>query len=262
MAKAKFEENKPHVNIGTLGHVDHGTAHLAAAITVALTALRNDIYVLVEASKLSLDDDFMKFYPIKRKTRKFKKDLETVIKMGIEDFYRPRMDPSFSESTRYLDYEAQITFEIGRKPATERWYDWWDKVAKEVIPGRHSRLGTKSEYIAFLGVLIKSLVESGWSKRKAWNAVCSNSTKIGHYWHSKNAKYDFEPTGSRAICGFYDLANTYKILAEDVDEGGFWLASGCYSSGYNTPLAYMAHYLGRPEYYIISRSTGWIVFDV
>ena len=33
MAKAKFERTKPHVNIGTIGHVDHGKTTLTAAIT-------------------------------------------------------------------------------------------------------------------------------------------------------------------------------------------------------------------------------------
>ena len=33
MAKEKFERNKPHVNIGTIGHVDHGKTTLTAAIT-------------------------------------------------------------------------------------------------------------------------------------------------------------------------------------------------------------------------------------
>ena len=37
MAKAKFERNKPHVNIGTIGHVDHGKTTLTAAITMALS---------------------------------------------------------------------------------------------------------------------------------------------------------------------------------------------------------------------------------
>jgi elongation factor Tu len=37
MAKAKFERNKPHVNIGTIGHVDHGKTTLTAAITLVLS---------------------------------------------------------------------------------------------------------------------------------------------------------------------------------------------------------------------------------
>ncbi len=41
MAKAKFERNKPHVNIGTIGHVDHGKTTLTAAITKVL-AIKGD----------------------------------------------------------------------------------------------------------------------------------------------------------------------------------------------------------------------------
>ena len=38
MAKQKFERNKPHVNIGTIGHVDHGKTTLTAAITMVLAS--------------------------------------------------------------------------------------------------------------------------------------------------------------------------------------------------------------------------------
>ena len=37
MAKAKFERTKPHVNVGTIGHVDHGKTTLTAAITMVLS---------------------------------------------------------------------------------------------------------------------------------------------------------------------------------------------------------------------------------
>ena len=37
MAKAKFDRSKPHVNIGTIGHVDHGKTTLTAAITNVLS---------------------------------------------------------------------------------------------------------------------------------------------------------------------------------------------------------------------------------
>ena len=36
MAKEKFERNKPHLNIGTIGHIDHGKTTLTAAITKVL----------------------------------------------------------------------------------------------------------------------------------------------------------------------------------------------------------------------------------
>src|SRR5262244_2853769 len=38
MAKGKFERTKPHVNVGTIGHVDHGKTTLTAAMTSVLTA--------------------------------------------------------------------------------------------------------------------------------------------------------------------------------------------------------------------------------
>jgi elongation factor Tu len=37
MAKQKFERNKPHINVGTIGHVDHGKTTLTAAITLCLS---------------------------------------------------------------------------------------------------------------------------------------------------------------------------------------------------------------------------------
>ncbi|HIU00434.1 MAG TPA: elongation factor Tu, partial [Candidatus Coproplasma excrementavium] len=36
MAKAKYDNSKPHVNIGTIGHVDHGKTTLTAAITMVM----------------------------------------------------------------------------------------------------------------------------------------------------------------------------------------------------------------------------------
>ena len=36
MAKEKFERDKPHVNVGTIGHIDHGKTTLTAAITTVL----------------------------------------------------------------------------------------------------------------------------------------------------------------------------------------------------------------------------------
>ena len=38
MAREKYERTKPHVNVGTIGHVDHGKTTLTAAITATLAA--------------------------------------------------------------------------------------------------------------------------------------------------------------------------------------------------------------------------------
>ena len=49
MAKAKFDRSKPHVNIGTIGHVDHGKTTLTAAITMTLS-------VFGDAQKMRYDE--------------------------------------------------------------------------------------------------------------------------------------------------------------------------------------------------------------
>ena len=46
MAKEKFERTKPHVNIGTIGHVDHGKTTLTAAITKTLSLTNGNIEFL------------------------------------------------------------------------------------------------------------------------------------------------------------------------------------------------------------------------
>ncbi|MFV1999729.1 MAG: GTP-binding protein, partial [Acidimicrobiia bacterium] len=44
MAKEKFERSKPHVNIGTMGHIDHGKTTLTAAITKVLAERGDSVY--------------------------------------------------------------------------------------------------------------------------------------------------------------------------------------------------------------------------
>ncbi|MBI4544168.1 MAG: elongation factor Tu, partial [Gemmatimonadetes bacterium] len=48
MAKAKFERTKPHVNVGTIGHVDHGKTTLTAAITRVQAARGMAQYIAFE----------------------------------------------------------------------------------------------------------------------------------------------------------------------------------------------------------------------
>ncbi|MBP3285134.1 MAG: hypothetical protein J6M02_06500 [Clostridia bacterium] len=211
----------------------------------------DDLFVCIKASELSLADAFMQHRPKSENERILKGRLKDVILERIDDFWRPRMDPT-------LDEAENICFKAGEKPAVGRSYNWWRENAKKYCTKRKSRLGTKSQYVAFLGVLIKTLVDEGWTVDEAWNAVCNDSKKLGHYWNSENTKYDFEPTGSRAIAGFYDLANTYKILADD-DVGRFWLAGGCYHGSGNSPLAGLGHLYQCFD--CLSNSVGWLVLS-
>ena len=51
MAKQKFERTKPHVNVGTIGHIDHGKTTLTAAITKVLAEQGTN----TEARRLRVD---------------------------------------------------------------------------------------------------------------------------------------------------------------------------------------------------------------
>ena len=46
MAKEKFERNKPHLNVGTMGHIDHGKTTLTAAITKVLAEANPNVQVM------------------------------------------------------------------------------------------------------------------------------------------------------------------------------------------------------------------------
>ena len=120
----------------------------------------------------------------------------------------------------------------------------WAKMLKDYNPSRNSRQMTRTEYACRNLFLIQRLVESGYEIAEAWEAVCDDSRKIGHYRNSDNPKNDFEPTGSREVCGFCDLGNAWKFLAEDPWEeaGGFWAAGGCCDYGSNYyPVADLYH---------------------
>ena len=216
--------------------------------------LETNDFVLIEAEKLSMDDEFMKFEPVTNEEYATKALISKAIKLKVKNFDRPKYDPSFTEDGK------GICFVSGNKPAVGKSYNWWYNAAKRYKPEQNSRLGTRLQYGAFLGVLIKKLIEEGKTVEWAWNAVCNDSRELGHYWNSENAKNDFEPTGSRMICGFYDLANTYKILAEDKEAGGFWLAGCDYRNiGGNSPLANLDHCYFRVDYDYCG--VGWLVFD-
>ena len=215
---------------------------------------KDSMFALVKASQLSLKDEFMKHEPTNNNQREFKRELTEAIRSGLSDFWHSKLDPCFNEDG------AGLMFEAGKMPAVGKSYNWWEEKAKQYLPERGSRLGTKTEYVAFLGVLIKNLVASGWPMSKAWKAVCDDSKELGHYWYSANAKHEFEATGSREICGFCDLANTYKILACDEEAGGFWLAGGGYGShGYRFPLAHLLRFASRVIVHCCS--VGWLVLS-
>lgn len=203
--------------------------------------------IMVEGSGSGYYTVLMNYKPKNDQEREFMKNLEAAINAKVESFRVPVNDPS-------IDMNGKIQFASGFKPAVGYSYNELEKLAKE----NGVRLGTKNEYCLFLGTMIIRLMAEGWSENDAWEAVCCDSKKLGHYCNSEDAKDGFEPTGSRMIAGKCDLANAYKILAKDEKAGGFWLASGCYGSNSNNyPLAGL--YLNDGYDYHDIDSVGWFV---
>ena len=247
--KAKKIEQYPE---GWITLQEHRVVSKKGNVIVEFNSLGPE-FKLIEASKLSLDDEFMRYEPRTDGQRYFKNNLTSAIKSGVKDFYRPIYDPS-------IDKNRNIVFVAGKKPAVGHSYNWWVEAAEKYVSNRQIRLGTKNEYVAFLGVLIKKLIASGWSSEDAWYVVCDDSKMLGHYWNSENAKYDFEETGSREVCGLFDLANTFKILAWDDEAGGFWLASGYYfDNSSRSPLADLGLYDNLDDDNFNFYSVGWYV---
>ena len=176
--------------------------------------------ILIEASKLSLTDAFMRYKPKTEEEKAFKATLTEVIKNGIEDFYRPVMDPSFANKEK-----TKIHFLAGEEPAVGKSCKFWNEFVKDT----KWCLGTKAQYVAFLGVLIKILIDKGWSYTLAWKVICNDPRRFGGYWNYFNPQYQLRNTGSDEFYGFFDLANTYKFLAKDEEIGACWVAGGNYT---------------------------------
>lgn len=210
---------------------------------------KNSIYV--DAESLSLDDKFLQYMPKTENQENTLNLIKEAITKKVRNFYL-LITPSFNED------HTGIVAEFGRKPAVGESLRWWIKAAKAYCPERNSRLGTKLEYGAFLGVLIKKIHKSGFDISEAWSMVCSDSSSLGHYWNSPDFKHNLEPTGSRYMFGFYDLANTFKLFMNGDETSGFLLASGSFDvDSCDYPIGEISE-IDEPSC-PISYTTGWIV---
>lgn len=211
-------------------------------------------FPIAKASTLSLEDEFLKYEPKNNRQTRFKNALISAIESGLSDFRAQRMDACF-------DKEGNICFKAGMKPAIGKSPNWWNENAERFMPEKGSRLGTTKERIAFLGLLIKYLIEEkGYTVSNAWKAVCDLSKDLGHYLDSENAKHYYEETGSRQVGEWYDLANMCKITVDD-EAGGFSFVGGFYDcNSYFYPLSDVCS-IDDPDDECYDR-VGWLVLSV
>ncbi len=195
----------------------------------------------------------------------FYENLKEAVSKSVKKFEVFVCDPSMEyPSLKTPPVRGTIRFVPGRKPLEEKNYDFWETAAKY----NGLRLGTKDEYILFLGWLINSLIKEGWSEQTAWDVVCIDSREIGFYdypsskseyciYDSFNGNY-YLATGAKKVAGKCDLAGLQKILAKDEETGKFFVASGAYN-GYEfyDPLSYLME--GSNFFGSLRRCTGWLV---
>lgn len=212
----------------------------------------DEVFPIIDLSEL-IGHKLLSYNPKTERQRKLLSDIRRGIEEKLPAFRAPYMDPS--------EEDGKIVFKPGNRPAVGHSALWWDKTWSKFMPGKNSRSGTDLHWAAFLGKQMKYLIdEKNYSVEAAWEAVCNDSRDLGHYWNSKDAKHDFEPTGSRKIGEFYDLANTCKILKK-YKASGFLLAGGRYYDGSRCyPLADVGT-IGNPNFNYCY-SVGWLVLDV
>ena len=215
-----------------------------------------EYFPIVRVSELSLNDEFLEHNPETQAQEKFKARLISIIKSGLEDFRAQCMDPS-------LDNQGKIHFQAGMEPAYGWSPKWWKENAEKFMPEKKSRLGTTNERIAFLGLLIKYLVEeNGYTICDAWKAVCDQSKELGHYYDSPElvyGKHTWQETGSKQVGEWYDLANFSKITIDD-ENGVFSSVGGNYAC-YQKKSS-LTHIHDLPCDIAFFNGVGWIVLSV
>lgn len=171
-------------------------------------------FVLIEGSKILYNDIIFSYTPRTNNESKLRELIIHEMKNGFKDFYCPVCDPS-------IDKKGEIFYSLGRKPAIGKSPYWWAINAKKFDVKHNSHLGTVSEYVTFLTILIKQLyTEKGWTIENSWNAVCND---------------------------------------QDLFASRYYLASGSFCDPSNLfPLACIRY---KPECRRDNYFTGWIVLD-
>ena len=212
------------------------------------TTAKNEVQK-VFGSDSNIYAELLKHRPANDAEWRFISNLKKAVSGSVKPFEVFVNDPSIGRN-------GLLQFVTGYTPAVGYSYNELEELGKK----SGLRLGNINEYVLFLGTLINNLISvEGWNEAYAWNSVCTDSRKLGHYKDSVGVKNYFEPTGSRKIVGKADLANTYKILASGEEKyGGFWLAGGSYrNSGYIDSLASLVFHLNCERSF--HHGVGWFV---
>lgn len=187
--------------------------------------------IKVEGSNSDIYANLFKHTPENNREERFLNNLKNATEANVTSFYVPVYGPS-------LDTNGQLLFIPGRYPAVNRNSDENKKLGEK----RGFYLGTIEQWDLFLGTMIDRLMKiEGWSIEQAFHAICDDSTELGNYDNSPNARCRIENTGLRMVAGVADLANTKKMVfgsSSNAKDDSIYLVGGSYSDrGYFYPLA-------------------------
>lgn len=212
----------------------------------------DEMFPIIDPSEL-IGHKLLEHNPQSRQQEKLLADILKGLEVKLPAFRVPCMDPS--------EENGQIVFKPGNKPAVGYSPMWWKNTWREFMPEKNSRMGTDLQWAAFLGKQMRYLVdEKNFSVEDAWKAVCDDRGDLDNYWDSKDAKYDYKPTGSQKVGAFFDLTSTCKIIQRWWNFGSL-RAGGAFGNGiYNFPLASLVPITNpyNNSYYCV----GWLVLDV
>ena len=102
MARETFERNKPHINIGTIGHVDHGKTTLTAAITMTLalgTGGASKNYEDIEIYGVTRSKEDVFFNNLKKVNDKFEPKNIKLINLNL--YNKDELKSFFSEALNF-----------------------------------------------------------------------------------------------------------------------------------------------------------------
>lgn len=202
-----------------------------------ITSLKDERLVKIDPQAEGFFDAILSFKTDDENINLFIKAVREVKEAQLKAFYKPIYDPSEGSG------EIPVIYQRGSRPAVGYSYNWWVEAVSKMpaVEGKNWEVASEYQYYAFLVDIVNKKVSSGESLADALEEVVNDSTCCGHYYNSEDSTEgkDFEPTGSRCVCGFYDLVNAYKILRCSNSEAGVFLVAGgsCINDGDDNPLA-------------------------
>lgn len=202
-------------------------------------------FPIVEVSRFSLEQKFMKHKPVSYNEEWVMKNLTSALKSGLKNFRRPVMAPSLKGE--------QIVYEEGLESAVGKSAWWWKENARLFLPEKNSRVGNELNFAATLGQCINQLVEEKeYDVRTAWHEICNDSRKVYELFESPVSAWNWNNE---------KMQKATKIIMSSENEYCFMFA-GYDPSKFHIDTHPLGHVTNVETTFDHMFSVGWIITDV